>query len=56
MNKKVWAKGRNKQFFVCVDEETRELAKELALKEKLTMKSFISMAIIHWKLKNQKNG
>lgn len=43
--KKPWAKGRNKQYFVNVSLETRELAKALALEEKMTMKDLIAEAV-----------
>jgi len=50
MTKKAWAKGRNKQYFVCVDEETRKLARELSLEYGVTMKDLIGIALMRWKL------
>ncbi len=48
MTKKVWAKGRKKQIIIAVDEETRELARKLALEERLTIKDIVKDALRYW--------
>jgi hypothetical protein len=49
MSKKVWAKGRKKfTSTIAIDEQTRDLARRLALENKVTIKGIVAMALIFW--------
>lgn len=51
MNKKAWAKGRKKQILLAVDEQSREIARQLAEKEGVKIKDLIFIALLEYSAK-----
>ncbi len=54
MTKQAWAKGRKeKNFVLAVDAATRDLARELAIEYRVTIKDMVSISLVHYALTKQ---